>query len=219
VAGELGSVPHCVLSAAHRPNLTIAVSEEAAPGERAVKKGAPGKLSKSNESRHRSGWFVRARSGRSGSRFYVGKLGFPRSIRTCATVTIAGFTVQHPEQPSFQLGLFVPGPPAIDEAPPRSPLRAIVAQRRDATAGAGRERLSRRLRSDARQRCRVHTGNPSTASATVGRPASATRRETAGKMISRRAADREDTMRAKRTGFVSSTAGYRSPSRWLSSST
>ena len=27
-AGELGSVPHCVLSAAHRPNLTIAVLEK-----------------------------------------------------------------------------------------------------------------------------------------------------------------------------------------------
>jgi len=36
-------------------------------------------------------------------------------------------TVQHPEQPSFQLGLFVPGPPMLDAASAQS-LRALVAK-------------------------------------------------------------------------------------------
>ena len=36
-------------------------------------------------------------------------------------------TVQHPEQPSFQLGLFVPGPPMQDAATAQQ-LRALVAK-------------------------------------------------------------------------------------------
>jgi catechol 2,3-dioxygenase-like lactoylglutathione lyase family enzyme len=36
-------------------------------------------------------------------------------------------TVQHPEQPSFQLGLFTPGPPMLDAATAET-LRAIVAK-------------------------------------------------------------------------------------------
>ena len=36
-------------------------------------------------------------------------------------------TVQHPEQPSFQLGLFVPGPPMLDAASAQA-LRALVAK-------------------------------------------------------------------------------------------
>jgi catechol 2,3-dioxygenase-like lactoylglutathione lyase family enzyme len=36
-------------------------------------------------------------------------------------------TVQHPEQPSFQLGLFAPGPPGLDDATAQS-VRAIVAK-------------------------------------------------------------------------------------------
>src|SRR5690349_22715985 len=36
-------------------------------------------------------------------------------------------TVQHPEQPSFQLGLFVPGPPVLDAATAQT-LRAMVAK-------------------------------------------------------------------------------------------
>jgi catechol 2,3-dioxygenase-like lactoylglutathione lyase family enzyme len=36
-------------------------------------------------------------------------------------------TVQHPEQPSFQLGLFVPGPPMLD-AQSAQALRAMVAK-------------------------------------------------------------------------------------------
>jgi len=58
--------------------------------------------------------------------FYVDKLGF----RVHTDVRNGGFrwlTVQHPEQPSFQLGLFAPGPPTVDEATAQS-IRAIVAK-------------------------------------------------------------------------------------------
>jgi catechol 2,3-dioxygenase-like lactoylglutathione lyase family enzyme len=47
--------------------------------------------------------------------FYVGKLGF----RVQADVRNGDYrwlTVQHPEQPSVQLGLFKPGPPVHDAA-------------------------------------------------------------------------------------------------------
>jgi catechol 2,3-dioxygenase-like lactoylglutathione lyase family enzyme len=47
--------------------------------------------------------------------FYVDKLGF----RVHADVQNGGYrwlTVQHPEQPSFQLGLFAPQPPTLDAA-------------------------------------------------------------------------------------------------------
>ena len=36
-------------------------------------------------------------------------------------------TVQHPEQPSFQLGLFTPGPPVLDAATAQA-VRAVVAK-------------------------------------------------------------------------------------------
>jgi catechol 2,3-dioxygenase-like lactoylglutathione lyase family enzyme len=36
-------------------------------------------------------------------------------------------TVQHPEQPSFQLGLFAPGPPVLDDATAQA-VRAILAK-------------------------------------------------------------------------------------------
>lgn len=58
--------------------------------------------------------------------FYVDKLGF----QVHADVRNGDFrwlTVQHPEQPSFQLGLFVPGPPIHDPATARS-LRELVAK-------------------------------------------------------------------------------------------
>jgi len=58
--------------------------------------------------------------------FYVDKVGF--QVHT--DVRNGGFrwlTVQHPEQPSFQLGLFAPGPPMVDEATAQS-IRAIVAK-------------------------------------------------------------------------------------------
>jgi len=47
--------------------------------------------------------------------FYVGKLGF--HVHTDArNGSYRWLTVQHPEQPSFQLGLFAPGAPAHDPA-------------------------------------------------------------------------------------------------------
>ncbi|TGG93896.1 VOC family protein [Natronospirillum operosum] len=58
--------------------------------------------------------------------FYVEKLGF----RVHTDVNNGYFrwvTVQHPEQSSFQLGLFVPGPPVQDEATGQA-LAALVAK-------------------------------------------------------------------------------------------
>jgi catechol 2,3-dioxygenase-like lactoylglutathione lyase family enzyme len=58
--------------------------------------------------------------------FYVDKVGF----RVHTDVRNGGFrwlTVQYPDQPSFQLGLFAPGPPTMDEATAQS-VRAVVAK-------------------------------------------------------------------------------------------
>jgi len=58
--------------------------------------------------------------------FYVDKLGF----RVHTDVRNGGFrwlTVQHPGQPSFQLGLFVPGPPMLDAAATQA-ARELVAK-------------------------------------------------------------------------------------------
>lgn len=58
--------------------------------------------------------------------FYVGKLGF----RVHTDVGSGGYrwlTVQHPEQPSFQLGLFVPQAPTLDEATAQT-ARELVAK-------------------------------------------------------------------------------------------
>jgi catechol 2,3-dioxygenase-like lactoylglutathione lyase family enzyme len=58
--------------------------------------------------------------------FYVEKLGF--KVHTdVRNGEYRWLTVQHPEQPSFQLGLFVPGPPVLDAATAQS-VRAIVAK-------------------------------------------------------------------------------------------
>jgi len=58
--------------------------------------------------------------------FYVEKLGF--KVHTDArNGDYRWLTVQHPEQPSFQLGLFSPAQPAIDKATAQS-LREIVAK-------------------------------------------------------------------------------------------
>lgn len=47
--------------------------------------------------------------------FYVDKLGF--TVHTdVRNGPYRWLTVQHPEQPSFQLGLYVPGPPVHDAA-------------------------------------------------------------------------------------------------------
>jgi catechol 2,3-dioxygenase-like lactoylglutathione lyase family enzyme len=58
--------------------------------------------------------------------FYVEKLGF-RVHTDVRNGDYRWLTVQHPEQPSLQLGLFKPGPPVHDEATAQS-LRAIVAK-------------------------------------------------------------------------------------------
>jgi len=59
-------------------------------------------------------------------KFYVDKLGF----RVHTDATNGGYrwlTVQHPEQPSFQLGLFLPGPPMQDAATAQT-LHEVVAK-------------------------------------------------------------------------------------------
>ena len=58
--------------------------------------------------------------------FYVDKLGF-RVHTDVRNDTYQWLTVQHPDQPSFQLGLFAPGPPIHDDATALT-LRAMVAK-------------------------------------------------------------------------------------------
>ena len=58
--------------------------------------------------------------------FYVDKLGF-RIHTDVRNGAFRWLTVQYPEQPSFQLGLFVPGPPVHDAATAET-LRAMVAK-------------------------------------------------------------------------------------------
>lgn len=58
--------------------------------------------------------------------FYVGKLGF-RLHTDVRNGDFRWLTVQHPEQPSFQLGLFKPGPPMLD-ADTAGTLASIVAK-------------------------------------------------------------------------------------------
>ena len=58
--------------------------------------------------------------------FYVDKLGF--QVHTdVKNGSYRWLTVQHPEQPSFQLGLFTPGPPVHDDATAQT-LREAVAK-------------------------------------------------------------------------------------------
>ena len=58
--------------------------------------------------------------------FYVEKLGF-RVHTDVRNGDYRWLTVQHPDQPSFQLGLFVPGPPTVDEGT-AAQLREAVAK-------------------------------------------------------------------------------------------
>ena len=59
-------------------------------------------------------------------RFYVGKLGF--TVHTDAkNGDYRWLTVTCPEQPDFQLGLFAPQPPTVDETSARA-LRELVAK-------------------------------------------------------------------------------------------
>ena len=58
--------------------------------------------------------------------FYVEKLGF--NVHTdVKNGDFRWLTLQHPEQPSFQLGLFKPGPPVLDEATAQA-ARELVAK-------------------------------------------------------------------------------------------
>ena len=57
--------------------------------------------------------------------FYVGKLGF--SVHTDAkNGDYRWLTVQHPDQPSFQLGLFTPQAPLVDAATAQSLKEAVA---------------------------------------------------------------------------------------------
>jgi catechol 2,3-dioxygenase-like lactoylglutathione lyase family enzyme len=58
--------------------------------------------------------------------FYVDKIGF-RVHTDVRSGEYRWLTVQHPEQPTFQLGLIAPGPPVHDAATAQT-LRAIVAK-------------------------------------------------------------------------------------------
>jgi catechol 2,3-dioxygenase-like lactoylglutathione lyase family enzyme len=58
--------------------------------------------------------------------FYVEKLGF-RVHTDVRNGDYRWLTVQHPEQPSFQLGLFAAGPPMLDAATAQA-VNAIVAK-------------------------------------------------------------------------------------------
>ena len=58
--------------------------------------------------------------------FYVGKLGF--EVHTDSkNGDYRWLTVRHPDQPGFQLGLFRPQPPTVDDATART-LEAVVAK-------------------------------------------------------------------------------------------
>jgi catechol 2,3-dioxygenase-like lactoylglutathione lyase family enzyme len=58
--------------------------------------------------------------------FYTEKVGF-RVHTNVQNGDYRWLTVQHPDQPFFQLGLFKPGPPVLDEATAQL-VRAIVAK-------------------------------------------------------------------------------------------
>ena len=58
--------------------------------------------------------------------FYVEKLGF-RVHTDVRNGDYRWLTVQHPDQPSFQLGLFRPGPPTLDAGTAQA-VREIVAK-------------------------------------------------------------------------------------------
>jgi catechol 2,3-dioxygenase-like lactoylglutathione lyase family enzyme len=57
--------------------------------------------------------------------FYVDKLGF-RVHTDARNGDYRWLTVQHPEQPSFQLGLFKPGPPMHDAATAQALCEAVA---------------------------------------------------------------------------------------------
>ena len=58
--------------------------------------------------------------------FYTEKVGF-RTHTDIRNGNYRWLTVQHPDQPSFQLGLFLPGPPVLDDATAQA-VQTIVAK-------------------------------------------------------------------------------------------
>jgi catechol 2,3-dioxygenase-like lactoylglutathione lyase family enzyme len=75
--------------------------------------------------------------------FYVGKLGFlvGTDVKNGA---FRWLTVAYPDQPVFQLGLFVPGPPMLDESTAKT-LHAMVAKGAMPASGDARRGLPRRV--------------------------------------------------------------------------
>jgi catechol 2,3-dioxygenase-like lactoylglutathione lyase family enzyme len=57
--------------------------------------------------------------------FYVGRLGF-RVHTDVKNGDFRWLTVQHPEQPSFQLGLFTPQPPTVDAVTAQALCEAVA---------------------------------------------------------------------------------------------
>jgi catechol 2,3-dioxygenase-like lactoylglutathione lyase family enzyme len=57
--------------------------------------------------------------------FYVEKLGF-RIHTDVRNGDYRWLTVQHPEQPDFQLGLFLPQPPTVDESTAKALQQAVA---------------------------------------------------------------------------------------------
>ena len=110
--------------------------------------------------------------------FYVEKLGF-RVHTDVRNGDYRWLTVQHPDQPSFQLGLFAPEPPVLDAATAQTAARDR-GQRRDAAAGAGRDDCRAAYERMRAQRRGVHAGARG-ALRHAWTPASATRPATAGR--------------------------------------
>ena len=110
--------------------------------------------------------------------FYTEKLGF-RVHTDVRNGDYRWLTVQHPDQPSFQLGLFVPGPPVLDAATAQT-LQAVVAKGAMPPLVLVVDDCRAVVRADAR--ARAWSSRRSRWSATAAwMPASATRRATAGR--------------------------------------
>lgn len=121
---DLESVPGCILHAAHRPDLTIAVFGEAAPRGRRYERPRHHGGPMSEQGVQVVGLYVHDQD--EALKFYVDKLGF--KVHTDArNGGYRWLTVQHPEQPSFQLGLCLPQEPIVDAATAKA-LREAVAK-------------------------------------------------------------------------------------------
>ncbi len=88
--------------------------------------------------------------------FYVGKVGF--QVHTdVKNGDYRWLTVRHPDQPSFQLGLFVPESPMVDADTART-LRALVAKGAMPPLVMVVDDCQKAYAADARARGRVHPG-------------------------------------------------------------